>query len=391
MKIKIAVVFGGKSTEHEVSVISALQTIHALNKENYKPIPIYISKEGSWYSGNNLLELENYRDLKKLLAQSQKLLLSLNAKENLFFKYPSEIITLRQKLTDVSMALPIMHGTYGEDGTIQGIFEMMNIPYTGSSVLSSALCMDKIIMKTIFKSMSLPVVRYIWFFSKEWIKNPNAVLQKIQEELKYPIVVKPADLGSSIGIMKAENTNELKEAIDNATLFSRRIIIEKAIVDLREINCSVLGDYEKATVSVCEEPIINSGELLGFKEKYLSEEDFKGMASAKRRIPALISREETKKIQKIAIRTFQELDCSGIARIDFLIDKNSDTIYINEINAIPGSLSFYLWEASGKSFSRLIDEIITLAKKKHREKNNLIFSFQSNIFNTTANKISGKF
>ncbi len=382
MKIKIALVFGGKSAEHEVSVISALQTLDALCKEKYEIIPIYISKAGQWYSGESLLNLENYKNLDSLLKQCKQLLVSLNANDQKLFKYPSgSPFVLRQKLSDVSIVLPILHGTYGEDGILQGVLELMNIPYGGCNVLASAIGMDKIMMKRVFRSLGLPVVDDISFFSQQWISEPQIVIEQIEEKLLYPVIVKPADLGSSIGVMKANNTETLKVALDNATLFSRKVIIEKAIVELKEINCSVLGDCQEAEVSVCEEPITNKEELLTFDQKYIREEASKGMAGAKRKIPADITPAETEKIQSMAKQAFQALDCNGVARIDFLIDKKTQDIYINEINTIPGSLSFYLWEASGKSFEQLTEAIILLAQKKHREKNNLKFSFESNIFN----------
>lgn len=391
MKIKLAVIFGGKSPEHEISVISASQAMNAVDGNMYEIVPIYISKKGTWYTGAALLDLENYKNTEQLLAKCEKILITANSDENALYQYPQKQFLWKDTfLKNIDIALPILHGAHGEDGAIQGLFELMNIPYAGCNVLASAIGMDKLAMKMMYRGLGLPLVPFTHFFSSDWISNPQAIIQQSENELGFPVIVKPADLGSSIGISKADNIEELKASIDNAVQFSRKVIIEKAITNLKEINCSVLGDYEQAEPSVCEEPVVQSDKILSYNEKYVSKSGSKGMATLKRRIPAEIPVEMSQEIQQMAVRAFQGTDCSGVARIDFLIDQNNNNIYVNEINTIPGSLSFYLWEATGVDFTTLINRLVKLAQKKHREKNNLNFSFDQNIFNLKGVKLGGK-
>jgi D-alanine-D-alanine ligase len=391
MKIKLAIVFGGKSPEHEISVISALQTASAADSNKYEIVPIYISKKGAWYSGAALLNLENYKNTDTLLAQCDKVWVTESSDENGIYKYPVKSFFGKETfLTNIDVVLPVLHGAHGEDGAIQGLFELMNIPYAGCNVLASAIGMDKIAMKIMYRSLGLPLVDFEHFFSSDWINDSEAILSKSAQHLGFPVIVKPADLGSSIGISKANNAAELRESIDNAVQFSRKIIIEKAVVNLKEVNCSVLGDYEAAQPSVCEEPVVQSDKILSYNEKYVNKSGSKGMASLKRRIPADIPAEMTDQIQEMAVRAFRGTDCSGVARIDFLIDMDTNQVYVNEINTIPGSLSFYLWEKTNVSFTALVDNLVKLAQKKHREKNNLNFSFDQNIFSLKGAKLGGK-
>ncbi len=363
--------------EHEVSIISAVQTIHAIDAAEYDVIPVYISKDGSWYSGDVLKEIENFKNHSQLLAQCKRILPSVNSGEHTLFHYPQRLIQKRI-FEKIDVVFPVMHGTYGEDGILQGVLEMMNIPYVGSDVLSSAVGMDKITQKMILKSAGLDSVKWTSLYGKEWLNDHHAVLERIEKALPYPLIVKPAALGSSIGVAKAENREDLETAIEMARAISQRILVEEAIVDLREINCSVLGDYEHAEVSVCEEPI-GSPDLLSFEDKYINTSSHKGMSGAKRQLPADLPEESARVIQQMARQTFQALQCQGVIRVDFLLDTARDMIFVNEVNTIPGSLAFYLWEASGKSFKDLTSELIALALKRHREKNSLIFSYDSNI------------
>jgi D-alanine-D-alanine ligase len=391
MKIKLAVVFGGKSPEHEISVISASQTMHAADTNLYEIVPIYITKKGAWYTGAALMDLENYKNTDQLLTKCDKILITANSDENGLYKYPTKSFFHKDTfLGNIDVVLPVLHGAHGEDGAIQGLFELMNIPYAGCNVLASAIGMDKLTMKMMYRGLGLPLVPFINFFSSDWMNHPEKIIAQSEKEIGYPVIVKPADLGSSIGISKADNAAELKESIDNAVQFSRKVLIEKAITNLKEVNCSVLGDYESAQPSVCEEPVVQSDKILSYNEKYVSKSGSKGMATLKRRIPAEIPAEMATQIQQMAVRGFQGTDCSGVARIDFLIDNSTNEVFVNEINTIPGSLSFYLWEATGVSFTELINRLVKLAQKKHREKNNLNFSFDQNIFNLKGSKLGGK-
>ncbi len=377
MKINIGVFFGGKSVEHEISVISAIQVMKVLEKENYEVIPIYISKDGKWYNGENLLEIDNYKNLKKLLSNSIEINMSSIFGDNFIYKTKTNFLGQNKILTKIDIAFPILHGTYGEDGTIQGFFDLKGISYVGSDLLSSAVGMDKIISKMILKSNEIPVVDFIWFYEKEWYKNKDNFIKKIN----FPVIIKPANLGSSIGISKAKNLSELTEAIEFAGNFSNKILIEKMIYPLKEINCSVLGDSEKSFTSVLEEPI-SSGDILSYEDKYFSKgNNNKGITSTKRKIPADIPKEMENKIKNLAKKTFKIFGNSGVVRIDFIIDKKENEVFVNEINTIPGSLSFYLWEATNKKFSELLNNLIEIALKKQREKENLKISYKKNIFN----------
>jgi D-alanine-D-alanine ligase len=271
-----------------------------------------------------------------------------------------------------------MHGTYGEDGTLQGMLEIMNIPYIGCDVLSSAVGMDKVLQKMVFQTAGLPIVNYTSFYSRAWMKERTDIIEGIEQDFSYPVIVKPTALGSSIGVAQVKKRDELEEAIDTVRAISQRILIEEAVTNLQEINCSVLGDYEHVEASVCEEPI-SSVHLLSFQDKYISGNSTKGMSGAKRKLPADIPQDMATSIQDMAKQAFLILQCHGVVRVDFLIDTQSNKIFVNEVNTIPGSLAFYLWEASGKSFTKLTSELIELALKRHREKNSLIFSYESNI------------
>ena len=384
MKIKVGVIFGGRSVEHEVSIISAIQTINAIDNNKYDVIPLYISKDGTWYTSDRLNGIENFKDIDGLLSKCKKILLSNNAGDNFLYSLPEKKYALnifeKQILNTIDVAFPVLHGTHGEDGSLQGFLELLNIPYVGCDILSSAIGMDKIMTQALLDKHKLPVVKSRWFYSKNWIKENEMLKKEISDELKFPVIVKPSNIGSSIGVKIATNQDELENAVEIATKFSKKILVEKAITNLKEINCSVLGDYENVEVSVCEEPI-RSSNFLSFSDKYISGENSKGMSGAKRKLPADIPEKMSSEIKELAKQAFLMLDCCGVARIDFFIDNDKDKnkIFINEINTIPGSLSFYLWEATGKSFTELTSQLIQLALKKNREKNNLKFTYESNI------------
>jgi len=385
MKINIAFFFGGKSVEHEISVISALQAMAATDKSKYTVTPIYISKEGNWYTGDELLDVENYKNIKKLLQAVHKVSVDFYG-EGFEIYRPS--FMGRKSLAKIDVAFPVLHGTNGEDGVLQGFFELKNIPYVGSNVLGSAIGMDKVIMKMVLKENDIPTVDYVWFTDKEWHLNRAAIVKKIKN-LGFPVIIKPANLGSSIGISQAKDEQELKEAIEMAGNFSTRILVETMVTDLREINCSVMGSVDKQEASVCEEPL-RSGEILTYDDKYNSNakgEASKGMESTQRIIPAKIPDELTVSIQEMAKKTFKVLNSSGVARLDFLIDNATNKVYVNEINSIPGSLSFYLWEATGKPFETLIDDLVNVALRRHQEQDNYMMSYNQNIFTLSGDAL----
>ena len=395
MSLKVAVIFGGASLEHEISILSAMQAIAAIDQTHYEVIPFYITKKGDWYTGKELLKLDNYRDPKRLLAQCQPVLIDPNSNHAGFYSIIKHgFLSFKRKLT-IDLAFPVMHGAHGEDGSLAGLFEMMNIPYTSCDVLASTLMMDKIASKEFLKVCGVPVVDYLWFYSSDWISNQKSTLDLVLKRFDFPVIVKPANSGSSIGINVAHNEQELEDAIDLAATMSTRILIEPFITKLREINCAVLGDHENLEVSVCEEPIKTEA-ILSYTDKYAGGSNSKlmgnklggnklntptktGMSGMKRQIPAQISAELTTEIQNLAARAFKQLDGFGVVRIDFLYDETTQKVYFCEANAIPGSLSFYLWEPLHKPFTQLITQLFDLALKRHREKNGLSLSYSQNI------------
>lgn len=389
MKINVGVFFGGSSVEHEISVISALQAINALSKEKYNILPVYISKRSELYTGEALLEIDGFSDLEQLLASCTKIALARNGEDVLAYRVPPKRFGSNEQFK-IDVAFPIVHGTNCEDGTIQGYLELLGIPYVGSDVLASALGMDKIATKNMLKENNIPVLDYLTFQDRDWLRDGENILNEIEETFSYPVIIKPANLGSSVGIKKAACRNELEMAIDLALSFAHKILVEKAVTNLKEVNCSVIGDYAGSAVSACEEPI-GSDEILSYQDKYLNKSSSsKGMSSLKRKLPADISREKENEIRELAARVFKVLGCSGVVRIDFLLDLDQDNIvYVNEINTIPGSLSFYLWEAAGKPFAELLDELIRLAFKREREKQNIMYTYDINILSLKGNK-SGK-
>ncbi len=375
-KIRVGVVYGGRSVEHEISILSALQAMAALNTDKYQIIPLYISKAGQWYTGEALLTLANYKNIDDLLARCKKIVISPNSDE-LKFIVPARGMFSRAEESFVDVILPVIHGAHGEDGALQGLLELMNVPYAGPGILGAAVGMDKIMAKAVLKEAGLPVVPYLAFTSFAWQKQKEELLDRIEKELGYPVIIKPANLGSSIGINKAANRQALEDALDFAATFSRRLLVEVCLVQMREINCSVLGYGDKAIASVCEEPISDS-EFLTYQDKYGGGKG-KGMSGSQRQIPANLPLETSQKIRALAVEAFVALDESGVSRIDFLLDETDGQIYVNEINTIPGSLSFYLWQPTGKAFDELLDELIELALYKNQQKNNLTYSYEANI------------
>lgn len=378
-KLNLAVIFGSKSPEHEVSVITGLQIIENADKEKYNVIPIYISKEGRWFSGPALLDINNFKNLDNLHKKISEQYINPGTSSQLV---PLSQLAFARKRINIDVAFPAIHGSFGEDGTLQGLLEMANIPFVGAGVTASAIGMDKILQKDALKSNGIPVVDHIWFLREEWIADRTSVLSKIEKALKYPIFVKPANLGSSIGITKAKNKEDLTSAIELAITFDRRIIVEQGLENIVEINCSVMG-YRTLEVSVCEQPI-SSGDILSYQDKYMrgskgSEKKAQGMASLSRIIPAPISEKLTGEIQESAKNVFRALDAAGVARIDFLVSPKTRKFYICEINTLPGSISFYLWEKSGYPFPKLIDKLVELALDRHEDCKKTNYSFNSNL------------
>lgn len=380
MKIKIGVFFGGQSVEHEISIISAVQAIHAFDKQKYDIVPIYIAKNGNMYTGSAINDIEEYKSLSSLITKSQRILLINEEGKFNLLKYPLK--KFGNNIIDyIDVAFPIVHGTNVEDGTLQGYLKTIGIPFVGCDVLSSAMGMDKYVQKAILEKNNVPVLDCISLSSHEYEAGTENLVSLIEDNMKYPVIVKPINLGSSIGIKKAENSDELADAIDHAFGFALKILVEPAIKSLREINCSVLGDSSYAEASECEEPI-STDDILSFDAKYIDggkKGPQKGMASAKRKIPAEIPDELRERIRENAVKAFKLLDCCGVARIDFMLDEETGELWFNEINTIPGSLSFYLWEPMGLTYDKLLDKLVTLALKRHREQANIVYTFESSV------------
>lgn len=383
MKTNVAVFFGGRSVEHEISVLSALQAINAFDTEKYNVVPVYISKDGHWFTGDALLDLENYKDMKALEKKTEEVFMKpVFGDFNLYKVKGGGLFSKGNPVaSELHVAIPIVHGTNCEDGIFEGVLETIGIPFAGCDTLSSALGMDKIMMKKILQTEDIPVVDFVWTTDKQWGSDSESVIARVEDKLGYPVIVKPADLGSSVGIGRADNRDELIRKINEAEKFSERIIIEKCVRELQEINCSVLGDAESCIPSILEEPI-KSGEILSYTDKYMggTKTEGRGMAASDKRIPADLPKDVTEKIQKMAVDTFKSLACHGVSRVDVMIDRSTGEIYVNEINTIPGSLSFYLWEASGISFTELMDRLVKLAYKRKRETERKTFSYDTNIF-----------
>lgn len=388
MKIKLGVFFGGKSVEHEVSIITAIQAIENIDKDKYDIVPIYIAKDNKMYCGNHIRDIKQYKNIENLIQSSSQVTLAQKDDKTCLIRcnkkfYESTIYDY------IDIAFPIVHGTNVEDGTLQGYLKMFNIPYVGCDVISSSCGMDKYVCKCILKENNIPVLNCKCFTLKEYNENTKKIINEIEEEFSYPVIIKPVNLGSSIGIEIAKTQEELKEKIENAFAYSKKILVEKAIKNLKEVNCSVLGDYEFAEASECEEPI-KTDEILSFNDKYIFGRKklggTKSMNAGILKLPADITQDVKQTIQELSLRTFKTLGCSGVIRIDFIVDKDTNSIYVNEVNTIPGSLSFHLWKQTGLNYTDLLNKLIYLSLKRNREEKNMIFSFDSNILSECSTK-----
>ncbi len=381
MKTNIGVFFGGRSTEHEISVISASQAMSAINRERFDVTPVYISKQGRWYTGEALFDIANYRNMSQMLEKCTEVYMRPEYGDyNLYSTKKSRFSSQPKVTATLDVVIPVLHGANGEDGVFQGILTASGIPFAGCDVLSSANGMDKITMKMILEASGVPVVDYVWFTDKAWFAKRDELIARVEDKIGYPVIVKPANLGSSVGIGRADNREALIEKINDAQRYSTRIIVEHLVEQLQEINCSVLGDCDDYQMSVLEEPI-KTGEILSYEDKYMGgSKGTEGMQASAKRIPAELPDELTKRIQFLAGETFRVLSCHGVSRVDVIVDRANGNVYVNEINTIPGSLSFYLWEASGIPFDKLMERLVALALKRKRESEHKTYSFDQNIF-----------
>ena len=392
MKIRIGVIFGGKSVEHEISIISAITAMYKIDEEKYDIVPIYIAKDGEWYTGEILREIDTFKDMNLLTRYTNNVVLYkdkdkfvLKKKHSLFNKVVDEI----------DIAFPITHGTNVEDGTLQGYLQTIDIPYVGPNVYASVVGQDKVYMKAIFQERGLPMAKGTWFYDSDFKKEEDKIIKEI-EKLGYPVIVKPATTGSSVGIGIASNKKELINCISEAIEYDSKILVEEVIPNLRECNISVFGNYENQKTSEIEE-VTSKNKFLSYQDKYIGDgtishgakkngikagfgESAKGSKNtASSRIPAKISAKEKKDIEKVAIEAFKALGSSSTCRIDFLIDDKKEKVYVNEINSIPGNLAYYLWEAKGVDFTELLNDMINVGIKEYKKRNNKTHSFDTNI------------
>ena len=384
MKKQIGVIFGSRSCEREVSIISAVQLMRHADREKYDVIPVYIDESGNWYTGEKLTDIASFKPFRPEsagvtrvfpdLSSGSGALLTVNKGSGLFAKEKVEIAAR------IDVYIIVMHGLHGEDGTVQGLLELANVPYTSTGVAGSAVGMDKIMMKQIFRGAGLPVLPGVWFTRTEFENGRDAVIRKVEEEIGYPVFVKPANLGSSIGVSRADDAESLADSLELAFEYDRRVLVEKGLNKPIELNCSVLGYDGEDEASPIEMPI-NNDEFLDFKDKYLASGGSKGMASLHRILPAPIDDGLKNEIQEMSRTIFRLLDCKGVVRIDYMYDRESEKTYITEINTIPGSLAFYLWENAGVPYTELIDRMVRCAEKAHEDKNRANYAYSSDILN----------
>ena len=386
MKIKVGVIFGGESVEHEVSVISAMQAMNKLDQEKYEIIPIYITKDREWYTGEMLKDIEVYQDLSLIKKYGKNVVLYYRNGSFVLQKktFPKTIVG------DVDIVLPVVHGTNVEDGGLQGYLQTVGVPFVGSDVYASVVGQDKVFMKDIWKNAKLPMTDYVWFYDVDYKQDSDEVVKKV-EKLGYPVIVKPATTGSSVGIAVCDNREELVSAIDDAVQYDKKILVEEVVQNLKEVNIAVMGNYAYQKVSEIEE-VLSGNKFLTYADKYIGngkgklkgaktpiKGTSKGMASANRKLPADLPDEVREEVEQVARQAFRALGSSGNSRIDFLVDEKTNKVYINEINSIPGSLAFYLWEAKGIDFSSVLDEMINIGVKDYKKRVSKTHSFETNI------------
>ena len=386
MKIKVGVIFGGETVEHEVSIISAIQAMNKMDEEKYDIVPIYITKDREWYTGDMLKDIDVYQDLNLIKKYGHNVVL--------YYKNGSYVLQkkkgLKRVVKEIDIAFPVVHGTNVEDGVLQGYLQAIGIPFVGPNVYAAVAGQDKTIMKDVWSEFNLPMTKYTWFYDYDYRTDSEKVLKEVKK-LKYPLIIKPATTGSSVGIALCNSDEELKEGIDDAIQYDNKIIVEEVVGNLKEVNIAVMGNYENQKVSEIEE-VLSGNKFLTYADKYIGDgkgklkgakkvpvKGSKGMASLNRKLPADLDKKLREEIEEIAVKAFKVLGTSGNARIDFLIDEKAKKVYINEINSIPGSLAFYLWDAKDVKFTSVLDDMINIGIKDYKKRISKVHSFNSNI------------
>ncbi len=385
----VAVFYGGQSTEHEISIITALQVMSALSEAGHTVHPVYISKAGVWYLGNSaFLNPQSYTNLNSLASTGTQVFLgTVGEKQGLCTTNRFGQIKLA---TQFDVAFPIFHGKYGEDGTIQGLLKLKNIPVAGCTLLASSVGIDKFVSKRIAQSLSISTVPDLLITKSQWLDSSQNTVKSVNSNLGNKVIIKPSMLGSSIGISTCTSQNELHEKLEVAFTMDSRVLVEKLLDNPTEVQISIMGNdpYE---LSVTEQPL-KSQDLLSYEDKYVKgqgkQQPVKGMASAQRLVPAPIPDKQTRLIEEYATTFYRSIGGQGLARVDFLINK--DTVYFNEINTIPGSLAFYLWEKTNKPFPQLVDELVQLALKAHEQESSLVRTFETNVLANIGQTLGSK-
>lgn len=392
MKIRVGVIFGGESVEHEVSIITAVQAMEYIDQNKYEIVPIYISKDRTWYTGKMLMDISIYNDFDNLKRYAKKVTL---CRKNGAFYLQTINGLFKKNVAEIDIAFPIVHGNNVEDGTLAGYLDTLGIPYVGSRVLGAALGQDKVVQKQVLASENLPIVDYTWFYDTEYYTNSDEINERINK-LGYPVIVKPACLGSSVGITVVKDANDIEKAINEAIKYDTKILVEKMVDNLVEVNCAVLGNYSYQETSLIAE-MLTDNEFLTYQDKYIGNgkgakkggmKD--GMASSDFIIPARLDKKTEEKVYDLSKKAFRALNLAGVARVDFLIDKKKKEVYINEPNTIPGCLSFYMFHPKGKNYTTLLDEMITIAIKDYKNRCKKTYSFDSNILSNYNGLKGGK-
>ena len=386
MRIKVGVIFGGETVEHEVSIISAIQAMNKMDQEKYEIIPIYITKNREWYTGDMLKDIDVYQDLSLIKKYAKNVVL--------YYKKGSYVLQKkgfpRNVVKEIDIAFPIVHGTNVEDGVLQGYLQTIGIPLVGPNVYAGVVGQDKAFMKDVWASADLPMTKYVWFYDVDYKRDRGEVIKKVSK-LKYPVIVKPATTGSSVGISVCDDEDSLINGIDEAIQYDTKIVVEEVVKNLKEVNIAVMGNYEHQKVSEIEE-VLSENKFLTYADKYIGGgkggklkgakapiKSSKVMASTNRKLPADLSDKMRKEVEDVAVKAFKALGSSGNSRIDFLIDEKTGKVYINEINSIPGSLAFYLWDAKGIDFTNMLDEMINIGIKDYKRRISKTHSFDTNI------------
>lgn len=383
-KTTVGVIFGGRTVEHDVSIVTGHQVMRALLAHGaYDVVPIYIDRAGGWYTGAPLMDLKHYQQNITDLMGVQEVALSPSTRNGGLIVNPGGGFLRKSRVLELDVLFPTIHGTHGEDGTLQGLAELADIPYVGCGVMASAIANDKVMTKVVMKQYQIPVIDGVSFSREEWEADSDKVMDQATLHLAFPLFVKPATLGSSIGISKAGDKASLRAGIEVALNMDRRVLLEKAAEDAVEINCAVMGHGYEVRASVLEQPV-SYNEFLDFSEKYLQGSG--GMKGAERQIPAPIAEDLTQQIQAAAVQAFQALEGSGTARIDFLVRPERAEFYLNEINTMPGSLALYLWQEEGMTASGVVHELVGIAKRVNAAKRANMYDYRTNLVELTAER-----